>query len=262
MIAGLTEQWNELRSHGYVLWQLVRQQLILRYRRTILGYFWTLINPLLMMSVTAFVFSTLFKVPLRDYAVFLFSGMIAWNSFSSTVFQSCHAFINNEGLIKKIYLPKILFPLGVSVGTSIDTIFSFVSLFVIILVLGGKISVALLMLPLSFLLLFVFSLGIGLVMSVLTVFFRDLLYIITIMLQAMFFLTPVLYDKKMLGGPASFLMQVNPLVPFIDIFRAPLAYGLMPPMESLVLCVIFAVVSLAIGLLVFSMNEKKIVYRL
>lgn len=259
---GMTVKWKELQAHSYVLWQLVRQQLILRYRRTVVGYFWTLINPLLMMSVTAFVFSTLFKVPLREYAVFLFSGMIAWNGFSSTVFQSCHSYINNEGLIKKIYLPKILFPLSVSMGTAIDTLLSFVSLFIIIIILGGKLSLAILILPISFVLLFIFTFGIGLIVSVLTVFFRDLLYIITVLLQAMFFLTPVLYEKTMMLGPAAFLMKINPMVPFIDMFRAPLTYGLMPSTASIVAAVVFSVLSLVAGLLVFSVNENKIIYRL
>lgn len=259
---GITERWSELRANSYVLWQLVRQQLILRYRRTVIGYFWTLVNPLLMMSVTAFVFSSLFKMPLREYSVFLFSGMIAWNSFNSTVFQSCHAFINNEGLIKKIYLPKILFPLSVSMGAAIDTVLSFFALFIIILVLGGKITSALLLLPISFLLLFLFSLGIGLIMSVMTVFFRDLLYIITVILQAMFFLTPVMYDKTMLGGAIAYLMKLNPLVPYIDIFRSPLAYGVMPSLTTIISAIAFSILSLGIGLLVLSVNEKKIVYRL
>lgn len=259
---GMTERWQELRTHGYVLWQLVRQQLVLRYRRTIIGYFWTLVNPLLMMSVTAFVFSALFNVPLREYAVFLFSGMVAWNSFNSTVFQSCYAFINNEGLIKKIYLPKIIFPLSISMGAAIDTLLSFLSLLVLILLLGGKLTLALLFLPLSFFLLFIFSFGIGLIVSVLTVFFRDLLYIITVLLQAMFFLTPVLYEKTMILGPAAFLMKINPLVPFIDIFRMPLAHGNVPAIESVLAAAVFSILSALAGLIVFIKNEKKIIYRL
>lgn len=215
-----------------------------------------------MMSVTALVFSTLFKVPLREYAVFLFSGMIAWNSFNSTVFQSCYAFINNEGLIKKIYLPKIIFPLSVSLGAAIDTVLSFFSLLIIILMLGGQLSVALLFLPLSFVLLFLFAFGIGLIMSVLTVFFRDLLYIITVLLQAMFFLTPVLYEKSMMLGPVSFLMKVNPMVPFIDIFREPLTNGAVPSSGSILAAAVFAVMSVLAGLAVFVVNEKKIIYRL
>ncbi|WP_236043266.1 ABC transporter permease [Pseudomonas arcuscaelestis] len=258
----MTGRWSELQANGYVLWQLVRQQLILRYRRTVIGYFWTLVNPLLMMSVTAVVFSALFKVPLREYAVFLFSGMIAWNSFSSTVSQSCQALIQNEGLIKKIYLPKLLFPLSVSMGAAIDSVLSFIALFVIIMVLGGEFSWALVILPLSFLLLFAFSLGVGLVMSVMTVFFRDLVYIINIILQAMFFLTPIMYEKTMLTGPAAFLMKVNPLVPFVDIFRSPLAHATLPDGSSLLLAALSACLSLGIGLLVFILNEKKIVYRL
>lgn len=261
-MVAIARRWNELQTHGEVLRQLVRQQLILRYRRTVVGYFWTLINPLLMMSVTAVVFSALFKVPLREYSVFLFSGMIAWNSFSATVSQSCQAIIGSEGLIKKIYLPKMLFPLAISFGVAIDTLLSFLALFVIILVLGGKFSLALFILPVSFFLLFVFALGIGLVMSVVTVFFRDLVYIINVILQAMFFLTPIMYDKTMLGGPAAILMKINPLVAYVDTFRSPLANGVMPSLHSLSLALIYAIVSLLIGLAVLSANEKKIVYRL
>ena len=113
MIKNFNQQLIEVSKFKFVLQQLVRQQLILRYRRTALGYLWTLINPLLMMSVTAVVFSTLFKLELKTYAVFLFAGMIPWNYFNSSVVQSGSSFINNESLIKKIYLPKSLFPLSI-----------------------------------------------------------------------------------------------------------------------------------------------------
>lgn len=108
---------SELSSSRNVLSQLIFQQLILRYRRTALGYLWTLINPLLMMSIMAMVFSTLFKADLKSFAVFLFAGMIPWNFFSAVITQSGASFINNEGLIKKIYLPKVIFPLKHCVRT-------------------------------------------------------------------------------------------------------------------------------------------------
>lgn len=255
-------QFNELRKFSYVLQQLVRQQLILRYRRTALGYLWTLINPLLMMSVTAVVFSALFKLELKTYAVFLFAGMIPWNCFNSSVVQSGSAFINNEGLIKKIYLPKSLFPLSVSLGVLIDSILSFFSLFLIIIAIGGKLSWALLFIPIAFALLFIFTLGIALIFAVATVFFRDLQYIVTVAMQALFFLTPVMYNKDMLGGKVAWLVSLNPVVPFIELFRAPLNAAVLPSISTITQATLIAVASAVVGFSVFILKEKKIVFRL
>ena len=155
----------EVYSSRDVLSQLVSQQLILRYRRTALGYLWTLINPLLMMSVMALVFATLFKQDLKTFTIFLFAGMIPWNFFSSVVTQSGTSFINNEALIKKIYLPKIIFPLSIACALLIDGALSFLALFAIILIIGGSLSWAVLFIPVAYLLLFFFALGVGLIMS-------------------------------------------------------------------------------------------------
>jgi len=262
MIGSIKKQLVELQSFSFVLRQLVQQQLILRYRRTALGYLWTLINPLLMMSVTAVVFATLFKMELKTYAVFLFAGMIPWNCFSSTVIQSGAAYINNEGLIKKIYLPKSLFPLSVAIGVLIDSALSFFALFVIILVIGGKLSWALLFVPVAFVLLFFFTFGIALIIAITTVFFRDLQYIMTVAMQALFFLTPIMYKKDMLGGKIAWLVNMNPVAPFIELFRAPLNDSTLPSLPLVSITVLLALVSLALGAVVFIKNEKKIVFRL
>lgn len=262
MIGSIKKQLVELYSFSFVLRQLVQQQLILRYRRTALGYLWTLINPLLMMSVTAVVFATLFKIELKTYAVFLFAGMIPWNCFSSTVIQSGASYINNEGLIKKIYLPKSLFPLSVAIGVLIDSALSFFALFVIILVIGGKLSWALLFMPVAFALLFFFTFGIALIIAITTVFFRDLQYIMTVAMQALFFLTPIMYKKDMLGGKIAWLVKMNPVAPFIELFRAPLNDSILPSLYLVSLTAILAVASMALGSAVFIKNEKKIVFRL
>ena len=254
--------FKELYDSRTVLHQLVVQQLILRYRRTLLGYFWTLINPLLMMSVMALVFSTLFKADLQTFAIFLFSGMIPWNYFSSVVTQSSTAFINNEGLIKKIYLPKAVFPISISSALLIDSLFSFGALFAIIVAIGGKISLALLFLPLSFFLLFIFATGFGMIMSIATVFFRDLQYLIAIALQALFFLTPILYKPDALTGKIVWLVGVNPVTPFIALFRAPLIDGTLPSSNVVCYATTIAFVTIALGLTIYLHQEKNIVFRL
>lgn len=252
----------ELYGSRNVLQQLIAQQLILRYRRTVLGYLWTLINPLLMMSVMAVVFSALFKADLKTFAVFLFAGMIPWNFFSSVVTQSGAAFINNEGLIKKIYLPKAIFPLSIACALLIDSLLSFIALFVIILALGDTLSWSLLFLPISFLLLFLFAMGFGLLMSIVTVFFRDLQYVIAIAMQGLFFLTPVLYKHDALMGKVAWLVGLNPVTPFIALFRVPLIEATLPSGQVLLQVTTISVVTMAVGLFVFLRNEKKIVFRL
>ena len=252
----------ELYSSRNVLSQLVYQQLILRYRRTALGYLWTLINPLLMMSVMALVFATLFKTDLKTFAVFLFAGMIPWNYFSSVVTQSGISFINNEGLIKKIYLPKAVFPLSIAFALLIDSILSFLALFAIILGIGGSLSWSVLFLPVAFLLLFFFALGIGLIMSIATVFFRDLQYVIAIIMQGLFFLTPILYKHDALSGKVGWLVGLNPVVPFIELFRAPLYQSAMPGTGVILHAAAISFSAMAVGLFIFLRQEKKIVFRL
>jgi len=252
----------ELYGSRSVLSQLVSQQLILRYRRTALGYLWTLINPLLMMSVMALVFSTLFKADLKTFAVFLFAGMIPWNFFSSVVTQSGTSFINNEGLIKKIYLPKAIFPLSIAFALLIDSVLSFLALFAIILALGGSLSWSVLFIPVAFVLLFFFALGVGLIMSIATVFFRDLQHVILIAMQGLFFLTPILYKHDALTGKVGWLVGLNPVVPFIELFRAPLYQAALPGTGIIVQAAAISFSAMAIGLFVFLRQEKKIVFRL
>jgi ABC-type polysaccharide/polyol phosphate export permease len=254
--------WGELYGSREVLAQLVSQQLILRYRRTTLGFFWTLINPLLMMSVMAVVFSTLFAADLKTFTIFLFSGMIPWGFFSSVVTQSGASYINNEGLIKKIYLPKVLFPLSIAIALLIDSVLSFFALFAIIIMVGGTLSWALLFTPIAYLLLFFFAFGIGLIMAVATVFFRDLQHVILIAMQGLFFLTPIFYKHDALAGKIGWLVNLNPVVPFIELFRAPLYLTHLPSIDVVLQAIIIDLCTMGLGLLIFFRYEKKIIFRL
>lgn len=252
----------ELKKYRDVYFQLVRQQLILRYRRTVFGYLWTLLNPILMMTVTAVVFASLFKVDLKTFAIFLFAGMIPWNCFNGAVTQSAAAYINNESLIKKIYLPRIIFPLSVSTGVLIDSLLSFVALFIIMLLIGATVSLSLLFIPVAYLLLFFFSFGIALIFSIATVFFRDLQYVISIGMQALFFLTPILYKSDALEGKVGWVVNINPVAVYVELFRAPLYTAALPDISVMINALLLSMASMLIGLTVFIKHEKKIVFRL
>lgn len=260
--SGLFRYLSEITENREVLYQLVRQQITLRYRRTVLGYLWTLLNPLLMMTVTAVVFSAIFRMELKEYAVFLFSGVVAFNLFGTIVTQSGQALIGNEGLIKKVYVPKILFPLSIAIAMLIDNVLMFLSLFAIILAIGGKISPALLTIIPSYVVLFAFSFGFALVFSVVAVYFRDLQHIIGVIMQALVFLSPVYYKPESLSASVQGFIQANPLTEYILLFRMPVYQAAYPPMSAALFALGYAVVSLAFGLWFFSRHEHRVTFRM
>jgi len=215
-----------------------------------------------MMAVLAFVFSTLFKNDIKTFAVFLFAAFIPWNFFSYTVTQCAGSFIANENLIKQIYIPKYIFPLSISIALLIDSILALLALFIIIIIVGAPITSALIYLPISYILLFLFSLGIGLACSIFTLYFRDIQHLISILLQGLFFLSPILYKHGTIAGDYAWIMNLNPIIPYIDMFRKPIYEGVIPSYETTILAIILSMTSIIIGSLIYILNHKKIVYRL
>jgi ABC-type polysaccharide/polyol phosphate export permease len=254
--------FKELYQYRHVLQQLVTQQLLARYRRTVFGYLWTILNPLMMMAVSAVVFSHMFRFGLRDYAIFLFAATVPWNFFNSCLVQAGSSIVANENLIKKIYIPKIVFPFSVATGTLLDSLFGLVALFIIAFVVGAKPSWALLFLPVSFAILYVFTVGAALLLAVMMVYFRDLQHLIAVMLQALFFLTPIMYQLEGLSPRMQHVLRFNPLLYFINLFRAPIYQSMLPTTSTLLIACGLAVVSFAIGILVFRAYEDKLIFRL
>ncbi|MBT8528634.1 ABC transporter permease [Polynucleobacter paneuropaeus] len=236
---------------------------MLRYRRTFFGYLWTLMNPLLTMGASTIIFGTLFKADIKTFAVYLFAGFIPWNCFNNILIQTSNSLVVNEGLMKKIAFPKIIFPVAVSISVLIDSILSFIALFILMLLIQPIFSWALVFIPAAFLMIYIFSLGIALILSILTVYFRDLQYVITILLQVFFFLTPVLYKIDSLGnGLVAKIMSLNPLSIFIDLMRMPIVDHVFPPPSTIALALLLSISSLVFGLYIFKKYEKKLIYRL
>ena len=213
--------------------QLVRQYVSLRYRRTALGFIWTLVNPLLTMAVTSVVFSLMMRFPLQGFAVFLFSGLIPWMLFSSCLLQGGNSLIENEGLIKKIYVPKQTLVTARCTSLLIDAMLSFVALFVIALAIGAHFSSALLVLPLAFLLTFVFSCGLALITSVASVFLRDTQQILAILMQAGYYLTPIIYPISIVPERFHWLFHLNPMHYFVQLFGIQFTRGYSPQCRHL-----------------------------
>jgi ABC-type polysaccharide/polyol phosphate export permease len=245
-----------------VFGHLVRQYVSLRYRRTALGFLWTLVNPLLTMAVTAVVFSLMMRFPLKGFAVFLFSGLIPWTLFSNCLLQGGQSLLENEALIKKIYVPRQTLVVARCTSLLIDAVLSFTSLFVIALVLGAHFGPALAVLPLAFVLTFLFSCGIALITSVTSVFLRDTQQIMGIVMQAGYYLTPIIYPISIVPERYRWIFQLNPMYHFVELFRYPIYEGQMPPMQTLWITAGCAAISVLLGLMVFRRYDNEVIFRL
>ena len=214
------------------------------------------------MVVTSIVFSMIMRWPIKSFAVFLFSGLVPWILFSNCLAQGTQALLNNEGLIKKVYVPKQIFVVSVTVGLLIDAFFSTIALFIMVLAIGAPLTWSLVVLPINFLLLFFFSLGLALALSVATVYFRDLPNIVGVLLQAGYYLTPILYPLSMVPERFRWMFDLNPMTAFVEIFRSPIYEGVFPAMNTYLTVAALALVSFLFGMFIFRRFDRHIVFRL
>lgn len=265
----------ELSRSRELLVNLTLRDLRGRYKRSVLGWAWSLLNPLATMLIFSLVFRVVLKVPvprgdpsgLSNFAFFLLSGLIFWNLFSSGVSGSMGALIANANLIKKVYFPREVL-VAASVASAVVTALVEATVLVAALVLTGNFVVP--WLPVVVVLMAleaVFVTGVALALSSLNVYLRDLEYGVGILLQLLFYATPVLYPVELvperanlLGAevPLRSLYGLNPMVRFVEAFRDCLYHGRAPSLAGVAVLVVVALVSLAVGLGVFGRLEPRL----
>jgi ABC-type polysaccharide/polyol phosphate export permease len=260
--ARLAADRRELARFWPVIQNMVVQELRVRYQRSILGFVWTLLNPLLMMVTLACVFSSLsMKTKTENYALFLFAGMVPWGFLSSSLNESAFSIIQNEGLIRKIYLPKLIFPLARVLVNLATFTFSLGALFLLLQSLGAQLSAPMLLLPLAIGLLAVFVLGLSLIVATANTFFRDCGHLVSVFLQAWYFLTPILFPIQDFLESRRWLFLFNPAFYFIELFHEVFA-GRWPRLGLVATAALIAATSLGTGYAIFKSNEDKMVFRL
>lgn len=253
---------RELTVYRYALFNFISTNLSSRYRRSAIGFLWSLLNPLFTMVIMALVFSSLYKFPFSQFSLYLFSGLLPWNLITSSLLGGSMSIINAESYLKKVYIPKIIFPL-VTLGVEITNfLFSLISLFVLSLFFGAKLGWSILLLPFALLLLALFILGGILLLSILTVFFRDLSHILQIGLFGLFYLTPILYPISLLSGNLLNLIKLNPFYYFINLFHLIVYEAVLPGWPDWAACIGLTALSLTLGVLVFQKKEQDVIYRL
>ena len=227
----MKKKFQEIYLYRELLWNLIVTELKLRYRNSFLGFLWTVLNPLLYLAILAAVFSKIIRFQVDNYVIFLFSGLTSWTMIQQTVVTATASLVNNQALIRKVYIPKIIFPLSNVLARFVDHLILTAVLLVFAVALKAPLSFSLLWLPPIILLHFFFSLGLSLIFSVAYIKVRDTQHLIAIIFQALFFLTPIIYSRDVLPEQFRHLFFYNPFYYFVQLFRFPVYHSQLPSLQ-------------------------------
>lgn len=263
---------KEMKKHGFLLEYLIARDFKIKYRRSVLGIAWSVLNPLFMMLIVSTVFKVVFRINLEGYSypVYVIIGQTMFNFLSEATNTSMQSILVSASLIKKVYIPKYIFPLEKVSFSFVNFAVSMVAVIIVGLIENIGISWHILLVPLLLITFYFFCLGLGLVLSVLAVFFRDTLHIYGIILTAWMYLTPVFYTLDNIGirdgVNASFwrmfiekVFIFNPMCQYITVFRDLVLYHRMPGILSILLCVGYAAVIMLLGTLFFAKKQDEFI---
>ena len=239
---------------------LVARDLKVRYRRSLLGFAWTMLQPLMMMMVLQLVFSKLMRFEdVRNYPVYALSGIMFYNFFSQSILSSMNSLRSNAYVLQKVPVPLAIFPVTAVFSGVINFCLALVPLLGIVFATGHRVGWSLLFLPIAILIAAIFTLGAGLLLSPLAVFFNDVTEMVGVFLSLFYFLTPVFWPLSLAEGNEYFwIVRYNPIRSILEVFRDPIYYGKIPPLSHLSVSVLIAVVLLTVGLLAFRKSADRI----
>ena len=258
-LKGLKVRLDVFFQYKDLLYNLVSRDIKVRYRKSFLGMLWTVLNPLLMMIVMTIVFSTLFKSTIENFPIYFLAGNLIFTLNSEITNNCTYAIIGNAPLLKKVYIPKYLFPLSKAGSALVNLIFSLIAMFLVMIILRVPFLPTLLLLPIPIAYAFLFSVGLGLLLSAVTVYFRDIAYFYSVLLIAWNYFTPVFYPIEILPDFARKLMQLSPLYHYIDYMRNLILHGTFPSLKENLVCLMMGVIMVIIGMFVFYKKQDNFI---
>jgi ABC-type polysaccharide/polyol phosphate export permease len=241
---------------------LVARDLKVRYRRSAIGFAWTMLQPLLTMLVLTVVFSTIFRVDLPNYPVYVLAGLLVWNLFQQGTLSAMHSLRGNAQLLHRLPVPKWVFPLATILAGLVNLLLALVPLGLILVATGHPFRLSLFFLPLAIVIAAGFTLGVALLVSPLAVFFADVVEIVAVLLTILFYMTPVFYPVVIVPESYRWIVRLNPLRSMVEVFRDPIHLGKLPSLTHLLVAGAIASAMLAIGAIVFRRLSDQIPFRL
>ncbi|MDR3136270.1 MAG: ABC transporter permease [Coriobacteriales bacterium] len=238
-----------------LLFNLVSKDIKIKYRRSVLGLLWSVLQPLFIMLIVSAVFSHILRVGVENYPAFYITGILIFSFIIESTSLSLNSISGSASLLKKVYIPKYLFPLEKCLFACVNMLFSLIAVVFVYLILGTPLHLTGLLLPIPMFYAAVFSVGLGLVLSAAVMFFRDVSHLYAIWTTAWMYLTPVLYPLDILPGFMQAILSFNPLVYYVGYARDVMLYGVVPDFGTNMICIGFALVSLIVGIAVFKKTQ-------
>ena len=249
-------------KYRYLLEDLTIRDLKVKYRRSLLGILWSVLNPLLMMLVITAVFSSIFKIDVENFPIYYLTGSLIFNFFAEATSGALVSILGNSPLIKKVYIPKFIFPLEKTLFAFVNMLFSLLAVVIMFIVLRFVPSWTIVFSPIIFIYVFVFSLGVGFFLSAISIFFRDVIHLYSVFLTAFMYMTPIIYPESMIERmPAvvSSVIHYNPMYYYVQYFRNISMYGILPSVRDNLICIVSALLALLVGSLVLKKAQDKFI---
>lgn len=242
---------------------MIKRELKVKYRGTVLGYLWSMLNPLLFMLVISAVFQNIVR-GIDQYALYVLSGIVLWNFSSNSIIQSTSSIVANTSLMQKVRIPIwvfVLVPLGANL---VNFLLSLVPFLALSLWMGADLPQNFYLFPVVVICFFGFLLGIGVTMAIANVYFRDVSHVLEPVLTLVFYATPIIYDRSGDYMPSRFreVLNFNPFVHFVEVFRSTMFAGASFNPKQLVVLVVLCLLSLTMGAIVFKKFKREIIFRL
>lgn len=249
-----------LNKYSFLIRQLVARDFKVRYKRSVLGVFWSFLNPLLMMVVQYIVFSQLFRSDIENYPVYLLSGLVVFNFFSEGVSQALGSIVGNASLITKVYIPKYIYPVTRVLSSGINLVMSLIPLIIAAILTGEYMTKAYLMLPYILACVMVFTAGLGMVLAAGMAFFRDVQFLWGILSMLWMYLTPLFYPVSIVPEDFRRIILHNPLYVFVTAVRDIVMEGVTPRPAVFAQCTLAALIMLAAGSVVFKKTQDRFIF--
>lgn len=249
-----------LKKYGFLIKQLVSRDFKTRYKKSVLGVFWSFLNPLLMMLVQYVVFSQLFKADIDNYAGYLLCGTVAFNFFSEGVGQSLTSIVGNAPLITKVYLPKYIYPITRVLSSGINLLMSLIPLVIVALMTGEKITRSYLMLPYVFITLMLFTMGFGMIMASAMTFFRDMQFLWGVLSMIWMYVTPMFYPISIIPKEVRGYFGLNPMYHYVEAVRSIILNGITPKPIEFAIITGWALIMFVIGAFIFKRTQDKFIF--
>ncbi len=246
-------------KYQFLISQLVSRDFKVKYKRSILGMAWSFLNPLLTMAVQYVVFSTLFKSDIPNYPVYLLSGIVLFNYFNEAVTLGMASITGNAALIKKVYVPKYIYPISKLISSSTNFAIALLPLLLVMIFTKTPLQPALLLLVFDFLCMMVFIMGMILLMCTAMVFFQDMQFLWGVLSMIWMYLTPIIYPETIIARQFLPLYRLNPMYHYVTFARTCIIDGISPEPLAYLWCILSASVVLLLGIFVFRRHQDKFV---